>query len=76
MINLIVGDGGPLALAQFEAMSAITIDQFNNLYIADYGCNTIRKVNSAGIITTIAGNGTWGYSGMADQPPRHKWLPL
>lgn len=58
-----VGDGGPLAQAQFEAISGITFDKFNNLYIADYGCNTIRKVNAAGIITTIAGNGTWGYSG-------------
>jgi gliding motility-associated-like protein len=58
-----VGDGGPLAQAQFEAISGITFDKSNNLYIADYGCNTIRKVNTSGIITTIAGNGTLGYSG-------------
>ena len=58
-----VGDGGPLVLAQFWAISALTFDQFNNLYIADFGCNTIRKVNTAGIVSTIAGNGTWGYSG-------------
>lgn len=61
--NCGVGDGGQLALARFSAISAMTFDQFNNLYIADYGCNTIRKVNTSGIITTIAGNGTWGYSG-------------
>ncbi len=58
-----VGDGGPLALAKFYAISAITTDQSGNLYIADYGCNTVRKVNSAGIISTIAGNGTNGFSG-------------
>jgi gliding motility-associated-like protein len=61
--NCGVGDGGPLTLARFRAISAITFDQFNNLYVADYGCNTIRKVNTSGIITTIAGNGTLGYSG-------------
>ena len=61
--NCGAGDGGPLALARFKAISAMTFDQFNNLYIADYGCNTIRKVNTSGIVTTIAGNGTRGYSG-------------
>lgn len=61
--NCGVGDGGPLASAQFQAISAMTFDQFNNLYLADFGCNTIRKVNTSGIISTIAGNGTWGYSG-------------
>lgn len=58
-----VGDGGLLVQAQFSAISALTIDHAGNLYISDYGCNTVRKVNSSGIITTIAGNGTWGYSG-------------
>jgi gliding motility-associated-like protein len=58
-----VGDGGPLAQAQFEAISAISFDKFNNLYVSDYGCNTVRKVSASGIVTTIAGNGTWGYSG-------------
>lgn len=57
------GDGGPLALARFSAISAIYFDQSDNLYISDYGCNTVRKVNSAGIVTTIAGNGTHGFSG-------------
>lgn len=59
-----VGDGGPLSAAQFRAVSAIAKDAAGNLYISDYGCNTIRKVSTAtGIITTIAGNGTWGFSG-------------
>lgn len=62
-INCGAGDGGPLAQAEFGDISALSFDQFNNLYISDYGCNTIRKVNGAGIITTIAGNGTLGFSG-------------
>ena len=61
--NCGVGEGGNLALAKFQAISAMTFDQFNNLYIADFGCNTIRKVNALGIITTVAGNGTLGFSG-------------
>jgi gliding motility-associated-like protein len=58
-----VGDGGPLGGAQFEAISALTTDHNGNLYISDYGCNVIRKVNSAGIITTVAGNGSYGFLG-------------
>lgn len=58
-----VGDGGPLAQARFRAISALSFDQLNNLYIADFGCDVIRMVNNAGIINTIAGNGTHGFSG-------------
>lgn len=61
--NCGVGDGGPLASAGFKAISALAFDQSNNLYISDYGCHTVRKVNTAGIITTIAGNGFMGFSG-------------
>ena len=57
------GDGGPLAQAQFFVISAITIDREGNLYISDYGCNTVRKVNTSGIITTIAGGAGYGFSG-------------
>jgi gliding motility-associated-like protein len=57
------GDGKPLSEARFQAISSLTIGPNNNLYISDYGCNTIRMVNSAGIVSTIAGNGTWGFSG-------------
>lgn len=58
-----IGDGGPLSSARFNTISAMTFDRAGNLYISDFGCNTIRKVNTAGIITTIAGNGTLGFSG-------------
>jgi hypothetical protein len=33
------------------------------MYVADYGNSRIRKVDTSGIITTVAGNGTFGYSG-------------
>lgn len=39
------------------------MDSARNIYIADYNNHRIRKVDSSGKITTIAGNGTYGYSG-------------
>jgi gliding motility-associated-like protein len=57
------GDGGPLMLARFRNISGITIDVAGNMYISDYGSNVVRKVNTAGIITTFAGSGAQGYGG-------------
>ncbi|MGN6264478.1 MAG: gliding motility-associated C-terminal domain-containing protein [Ginsengibacter sp.] len=57
------GDGGPLMAAQFRSISGIAFDQANNMYISDYGNNVVRKVDAAGIISTVAGNGTAGFSG-------------
>ncbi len=56
------GDGGPATSAQlYQFPSGITVDQDGNLFIGDNG--RIRKVTPAGIITTVAGNGTDGFSG-------------
>ncbi len=58
------GDNGPATSAQLEGLSSITFDTFDNLYFVDGGNNAIRKVDhSTGIITTVAGNGTSGFSG-------------
>ncbi len=57
------GDGGPATSAQIYQPSGLTLDASNNLYIADNANSRIRKVTSAGIISTIAGNGSYGYSG-------------
>ena len=57
------GDGGPATMALTSGTHGIGVDVKGNLYIADYHNQRIRKVNSAGIITTIAGNGIAGYSG-------------
>ncbi len=45
----------------------IAIDASGNLYLADAGNNKIRKVNTAGIISTFAGTGTSGFSGDGGQ---------
>jgi len=57
------GDGGQATAAEFDGVSSIAIDPSGNLYFADQGNNVIRKINTAGIISTIAGNGIAGFSG-------------
>jgi sugar lactone lactonase YvrE len=57
------GDGGPAASAKLESPSGLTFDSAGNLFIADRGNVRVRKINPAGIITTVAGNGLWGFSG-------------
>ncbi|MFH2218846.1 MAG: RHS repeat-associated core domain-containing protein [Pseudomonadota bacterium] len=57
------GDGGPATEAQFYSPNSVTVDASGNIYIADVHNHSIRKVDANGIITTVAGNGTNGYSG-------------
>ena len=57
------GDNGPATSANLTFPASVAVDDAGNIYIADTGNSRIRKVNSAGIITTIAGNGTFAFSG-------------
>lgn len=50
------GDGGPATQAQLNGPSAVTADGFGNLYVGDYQNFALRKIDSAGIITTFASN--------------------
>ena len=58
------GNGGPATSAELAAPYDLAVDSTGNLYIVDAYNNRIRKVSAAtGTITTVAGNGTSGYSG-------------
>ena len=61
--STVIGDGGPATGAFLYKPTAVAADAAGNLYIADSYNSRIRKVSSSGIITTVAGNGTYGFSG-------------
>jgi sugar lactone lactonase YvrE len=61
------GDGGQATDADIYIPSDVKIDAQGNIYIADYGNRRIRKINTLGIISTIAGNGIGTYTGDGGQ---------
>jgi trimeric autotransporter adhesin len=70
IITTVAGNGNPTyngdgihATSAHINPWAVLVDNYDNLFIADFYNQRIRKVNSLGIIQTIAGTGTAGYSG-------------
>ena len=57
------GDGGPATEAMLNGPKNIVVDNKGNIFITDFWNNRVRKVDTEGIITTVAGNGDWGSSG-------------
>jgi len=57
------GDGGLATAATFNLLDGVISDDTGNIYIADYNAGKVRKVDTNGIITTIAGNGNPAYIG-------------
>ncbi|MBL8211388.1 MAG: hypothetical protein JNK87_11780 [Bryobacterales bacterium] len=60
-----IGDGGPANRANLSTRSwgQVAVDANDNLYIADWGNNRIRKITPDGVIMTIAGTGESAFSG-------------
>jgi trimeric autotransporter adhesin len=57
------GDGGLAGAAQLSSPSAVAVDPYGSVVIADTGNNRMRKVTSDGVIDTMAGTGNAGLSG-------------
>lgn len=57
------GDGGAATAARLKFPRALAVDSAGNVYIADTWNYRVRKVTPSGTISTVAGDGTYGYSG-------------
>jgi sugar lactone lactonase YvrE len=57
------GDGGKATDASLSTPFGLALDSNGNLFIADSGNNRVRKVTPGGVISTVAGNGRYGFSG-------------
>ncbi len=56
------GSGGPATAAKVMP-GGLCVDRIGNIYVVDSGGGKVRKIDTSGIITSIAGNGTYGFSG-------------
>jgi uncharacterized protein (TIGR03437 family) len=57
------GDGGPAIAAQLSNIQGVAVDRFGNLYLSDTDNHRVRKVSPSGVISTLAGTGSAGFSG-------------
>ena len=62
------GDGGAATSATLNQPTGVAVAASGNIYIADFKNNRIRKVDTSGMISTLAGNGTFGYGGDGGPP--------
>ena len=62
------GDGGPATNASLSLPVGVVVDPSGNVFIGDQNNSRVRKVDTNGIITTVAGNGTAGFSGDGGLP--------
>ncbi|MBT5873584.1 MAG: T9SS type A sorting domain-containing protein [Candidatus Latescibacteria bacterium] len=58
-----IGDAGPATAAVVRFPEGVTVDDAGNVYIADSRNHAIRRINTGGSISTVAGTGGAGYSG-------------
>lgn len=56
------GDGGPATAARIGSVSAMVADSAGNIYFTDSAYHAVRKISATGIITSLAGNGSAGFS--------------
>ena len=61
--NGYTGDGGPATAAEIDGAGSVWADKSGSIFFNDGVYSVIRYVNASGVINTLAGNGTTGYSG-------------
>ena len=69
------GDGGQATDATLNGPTGVTVDAFGNLFIVDADNSRIRKVDTNGIITTVAGDGQYSFSGDGGQATNAAMAP-
>ncbi|UPT69690.1 MAG: T9SS type A sorting domain-containing protein [Flavobacterium sp. JAD_PAG50586_2] len=66
LVTTLAGNGSPAMVngqgtaAQFNAPRAIAVDASANVYVVDYSNNRVRKITSAGLVSTLSGTGSFG----------------
>ena len=58
-----IGDGGPALKARLGFVAGLAVDSAGNLFLTDLFAQRVRKIDLNGIITTVGGTGSSGYSG-------------
>lgn len=61
------GDGGPAAQASLNEPTGVAVDTRGNVYVADSANHCVRRIGKDGVIATVAGMGTSGFSGDGEQ---------
>lgn len=61
--TLNTGDGGPATSALLGNIQGVAVDRSGNLYISDTDNHRVRKIDTSGVITLVAGTGTAGFGG-------------
>ena len=69
------GDNIAATSAQLNLPYGVAVDSSGNLLIADFANSRVREVNASGIISTVAGTGTCGYTGDGGSPTSAELCP-
>jgi uncharacterized protein (TIGR03437 family) len=61
--GMVYVEGGAATSTEFNDISGLALDASGNLFVSDSGDDVVRMVSPKGIVTTVAGTGTYGYAG-------------